>query len=233
MPRSPRIIEADEIYHVLNRSNAKVRIFETDKDYLAFEKVLFEAKEKYPIRILSYCIMPNHWHFVMQSEKDNDLPTFMRWLTQTHTQRWLAYREMIGCGHLYQGRYKSFPIQKDEHLLQVCRYVERNALRSKLVNKAEDWRWGSAWVRVSGSSKQKKILSPWPTPKPIEYLDWLNTNQPHEEDQLENVRKSVNRGQPFGLLSWIENTAEKLDLIPTLRPKGRPRTRDKKGSDPF
>ena len=223
MPRSLRIIESGAIYHVLNRSNAKVKIFETDKDYLAFESVLFEAKEKYPMRILSYCIMPNHWHFIMQPEKENDLSIFIRWLTQTHTQRWLAYREMIGQGHLYQGRYKSFPIQEDEHFLNVCRYVERNALRAKLVQKAEDWRWGSAWIREHGSLKQKNLLSPWPVSIPDGYQGLLNTNLYHEEEELADIRLSLNRGRPFGDLQWLNKITGKFNLISTVKPRGRPR----------
>lgn len=225
MPRTLRIIESDRIYHVLNRSNAKNKIFETPNDYLAFEKVLLEAKEKYPVKILSYCIMPNHWHFVIQPENPKNLSTFMAWLTQTHTQRWLAFRGMIGYGHIYQGRYKSFPIEKDEHLLQVCRYVERNALRAHLVKKAEDWRWGSAWIKMYGSKEQQNILATWPVSSPIKYLDWLNANQSHEEAELNQLRKSVNRGQPFGSLSWIEDVAGKLKLTSTIRPKGRPKRR--------
>ena len=128
MPRSLRLIEGDTVYHVLNRANARLTLFEKEKDYLAFEKVLTEAKKKYSMRILAYCIMPNHWHFLLYPHRNTDLPLFMRWLTQTHSQRWLAHRQRTGYGHLYQGRYKSFPVQKDGHFLQVARYVERNSL---------------------------------------------------------------------------------------------------------
>lgn len=223
MPRTLRIIESNITYHILNRSNAKNKIFETPTDYLAFEKVLLEAKEKYPVKIFSYCIMPNHWHFVIQPENPKHLSMFMAWLTQTHTQRWLVFRDMVGYGHLYQGRYKSFPIQKDEHFLQVCRYVERNALRANLVRKAENWRWGSAWIRTYGSKEQRKILSDWPVTCPTDYMNWLNINQSHEEDELGQLRESLNRGQPFGSLSWIKNIAGKLKLNSTIRPIGRPK----------
>lgn len=226
MPRPLRVIESDTICHVLNRSNNKIKIFESSKDYLAFENTLLEAKDKYPMRILSYCLMPNHWHFIMNPEGGNDLTKFMHWLTLTHSQRWLGYRKMVGYGHLYQGRYKSFPIQRDEHFITACRYVERNALRAKLVNRAEDWRWGSAWVRVNGSQKQKNILSPWPVSMPDGYYDLLNTDLSHEEDSLVDIRISVNRGRPFGNLQWLNKIADKLSLSSTIKPKGRP----KKGS---
>lgn len=223
MPRPPRTIEPDTVYHVLNRANGRMPIFEKEKDYLAFEKVLQEAKEKYPMRILAYCLMPNHWHFVLHPSKETDLAPFMRWLTSTHTQRWLVHRAMVGYGHLYQGRYKSFPIQKDEHFLQVCRYVERNALRAKLAARAEAWRWSSAWIRVHGSPAQQNLLSPWPVLTPGQYLDWLNESQPHEMDTLENLRLSVKRSRPFGLNDWVKDVSSKLKLVSTLNPRGRPR----------
>ena len=81
--------------------------------------------------------MPNHWHFVLWPQGDGDLSEFMRWLTVTHTQRWHAAHHTAGTGPLYQGRFKSFPIQADDHLLTVLRYVERNALRANLVERAD------------------------------------------------------------------------------------------------
>lgn len=223
MPRPPRTIEGDTVYHVLNRANARMQIFEKEKDYIAFEKIIIEAKSKFPMRILAYCLMPNHWHFVLHPQDSEDLAIFMRWLTLTHTQRWLVYRNMVGYGHLYQGRYKSFPVQKDSHFLQVCQYVERNALRAKLVNKAEEWRWGSVWIRKYGNQKQNKILSPWPISVPDDYHAHLNRKDEQESDILESVRHSVNRGKPFGSQGWIEKIAKKFKLGSTLNPRGRPR----------
>src|SRR5262249_8247 len=105
------------------------------------------------IRLLAYCVMPNHWHLVLWPHHDGDLSEFLRWLTVTHTQRWHAHHHTAGTGPLYQGRFKSFPIQADESLLSVCRYVERNPLRAGLVRQAETWRWGSLWHRVKGSGQ--------------------------------------------------------------------------------
>src|SRR3989338_7273370 len=135
MARNPRVATGNMIYHVLNRANSRERIFRKEKDYEAFERILEEGMEKYPMRILAYCLMPNHWHFIMYPVNDEDLPVFMRWLTGTHTRRWHTHYKSIGYGHLYQGRYKSFHVQKDEHFLNVARYVERNALRANLVLK--------------------------------------------------------------------------------------------------
>jgi putative transposase len=134
MARTLRQAASNMFYHVLNRANGKEKIFKKEKDYGAFVKMLFESKEKYPIKILSFCIMPNHWHFILSPHKGEDLPKFMRWLTHTHTQRYHAYYKTIGGGHVYQGRYKSFLVDRDAYFLQACRYVERNPLRAGLVN---------------------------------------------------------------------------------------------------
>ena len=131
------------IYHVLNRDNAGMTIFEQVGDYEAFEHILQEAAYRTGMRILAYCIMPNHWHMVLWPTEDGQLSRFAGWVTLTHSQRWHAYRHNAGSGHVYQGCFKSFPMQDDAHFTTVCCYVERNALRANLVKRAQDWRWCS------------------------------------------------------------------------------------------
>src|SRR5262249_41443245 len=118
--------------------NGRFAIFQKQGDYTAFERILAEALEHVPgMRLVGYCLMPNHWHLVLWPRRDGELSDFAHWLTLTHTQRWRAHRHHVGLGHLYQGRFKSFPICQDEHFLHVCRYVERNAARAGLVRRAE------------------------------------------------------------------------------------------------
>src|SRR4051812_5594584 len=126
MGRTLRAAEGGLIYHALNRGNARLAIFDDDGDYDTFERVLAEAVPRYAMRLLAYCLMPDHFHLVVWPRGDGDLSQFMRWLTLTHTQRWHAQRRSAGAGHVYQGRFKSFPVQDDGHLAIVCRYVERN-----------------------------------------------------------------------------------------------------------
>ena len=127
MPRPRRAAEGDLIYHALNRANARLALFDNEDDYAAFERVLQQAVARFDMRLLSYCLMPDHFHLLLWPREDGDLSTFMRWLTMTHTRRWHAQHGTAGTGHLYQGRYKSFPVQSDEHFLTACRYVEQNA----------------------------------------------------------------------------------------------------------
>ena len=135
MGRPHRAAAGGYAYHVLNRANARMTVFEDDADYEAFEKVLVEAVARTQTRLLAYCLMPNHWHLVVWPRNDGELSRFVGWLTLTHTQRWHAHRHSTGSGHVYQGRFKSFPIQEDEHLYSVARYVERNARRANLVRR--------------------------------------------------------------------------------------------------
>lgn len=221
MGRPLRAAVGDLVYHVLNRANARVRIFKSEADYKAFEQVLAEARERFSMRILSYCVMPNHWHMVLWPRRDGDLSRFVGWLTLTHTQRWHAHKHSTGLGHLYQGRFKSFVVQSDEHLLTVCRYVERNGLRANLVDRAEDWRWSSLWRRQFGNGEAKALLSDWPVKWPDNWL--LRVNGPETEEELRALRRSVNSSQPYGRGSWLEGTVKRLGLMSTMRPRGRPR----------
>ena len=143
---------------------------------------------------MHYCLMPNHWHFVVWPEWDGDLPAFMQQMTNTHVKRWKEHRHEIGYGHLYQGRYKCFPVETEDYFYQVVRYVERNALRANLGERAESWRWSS--FAVEREDPAFPILSTWSLPRPT---DWLqHVNQPQTEAEVAALRCSVNRGRPFG-----------------------------------
>lgn len=210
------------VYHVLNRAVARLPLFRKDADYAAFERILLEALERTPTRILAWCIMRNHWHFVIWPRKDGELTSFLRWLAHTHAMRWHVAHKTVGCGHLYQGRFKSFPVQTDEHFLTVCRYVERNALTANVVRRAEDWRWGSLWVRRSGPAELKALLSDWPVTRPRNWVKLVN--QPMTAKEIDAVRTSIIRSCPFGSEAWQQKTARRLGLMHTIRPEGRPKT---------
>jgi putative transposase len=229
MPRPLRATEGGLVYHALNRSNARLTIFDEDEDYAAFERVLGEAIARFEMRLLAYCIMPNHFHFVVWPREDGDLSRFMRWVTLTHTQRWHAYHQTAGSGHLYQGRFKSFPVQGDEHFLTLCRYVERNPVRAGLVTSAEEWRWGSLWrYRAGRKAPDGPVLTPWPVERPKNWLRRVNT--PLSPAEEEAMRQSIRRSQPFGSPEWQSETATRLGLESTFRPRGRPRKNAEKGS---
>lgn len=222
MARRPRFSPGGIAYHVMNRTWGKIDLFEDAGDYEAFERVLGEARQREEeMAVCCYCLMPNHFHLVLWPEKDGQLSRFMQWLTMTHTQRWHAHRHSAGRGHLYQSRFKSFPIKQDGHFLKVCRYVERNVLRAGLVDKAEQWPWCSLAARQQEAAQRRVIRDAWPVRRPA---DWIaRVNRPEDQKELAALRKCRDRGQPFGDEAWVLQTAGRLHLESSLRPVGRPK----------
>jgi putative transposase len=221
MGRPKRAADGGLVYHVLNRANARMTIFEKEADYAAFEEVLEEAVERTQTRLLAYCVLPNHWHLVVWPRENGELSRFTGRLKLTHTHRWHAHRHSAGSGHVYQGRFKSFPVQEDDHFYTLCRYVERNALRAHLVRRAEDWRSGSLHRWKHGPAKAKALLAAWPLARWPGWVEHVNAAQ--TEAELAAVRRSVQRGNPFGDPSWSDEMVRRLGLESTLRPQGRPK----------
>ena len=144
---------------------------------------------------------------------------FFRRLTVVHTMRWHAHDKTGGTGHLYQGRFKSFPIQTDGHLLTVMRYVERNPVRANFIELAEDWQWSSAYARLQRADERRWLAIPDDPPLPRNWRSWVNKVE--TEAELNSVRHSVKRGMPFGDDNWTRSSAVRLDLETTTRPRGR------------
>jgi putative transposase len=223
MPRRARSIVGGYAYHVLNRANGRLRLFRKEADFAAFERVMEQAFERIPLRILGYTLMGNHWHFVVwpRQRQHEQVSEFFRWLSVTHSQRWHAHHGTSGMGHVYQGRFKSFPIAADEHLLAVLRYIERNPLRAGLVERAEDWRWSSLHRRTYGTPDDRALLAE--SPVPLGRLWRQHVNEPQSEAELAAIRRSITRGQPFGSDAWREKVTQQLGLEHTFRPRGRPK----------
>ena len=216
MPRTARASAGGYCYHVINRGNARTRVFHKAGDYEAFLGMMAEASVRTPLRVLSYCLMPNHFPLVLWPEGDGDLSRWMQWLLTAHVRRY--HRHYDSGGHVWQGRFKAFPIQEETHLLQVIRYVERNPLRAGLVDRSEKWRW---------SSLSRVNLTPTlaPGPVPVERgLAWLKTvNAPMTDAEVAKIRESVRRDRPLGDDVWVKETASSLGLESSLRSPGRPR----------
>lgn len=225
MPRTGRSAPPGLAHHVINRGNDRKRVFHKVGDYLAFLRFMFEAQAKVPMRILAFCLMPNHFHLVLWPETVEALSAYMHRLMNLHVHSYRHHYGTVGHGHIWQSRFKNFPIQHDLHLLRVLRYVEANALRASLVRRAEDWSWSSladprddAWPELTAS----------PIPRPDDWLDFVNESVNGSE--LERIRFSARRGAPYGEPEWTERTAKAHGLEFTLRPQGRPRKDTQPGS---
>ena len=204
-------------YHVLNRGNGRARVFHDADDYHHFVRLLRQVCSRLPLRVIGLCLMPNHFHLVLWPRGDDDLSTWMQWLLTAQVH---GYRQRYkGSGHVWQGRFKAFPIEEGEHLLTVLRYVERNALRAGLVARAEEWAWTSlpGWLQPS----LLPWLDPGPVPRPAGWLEYVQT--PQTEAELAALRRSVERGAPYGSPTWVERTAVQLGLESSLQSPGRPR----------
>ena len=218
MPRTARASIGGICYHVLNRGNARQAVFHEDEDYQRFVELVQGACARVPMRVLAWCLMSNHFHLALWPQADDELSRWMQWLLTSHVRR--CHSRYRSSGHVWQGRFKAFPIQQDQHLLTVMRCVERNPLRAGLVSRTEQWPWSS--LAALSQSVVQSFLHPGPLPRQDDWVGWVN--QPQSEAELAALRTSVERGAPFGSERWQKRTARRMGLEFTLRPRGRPRT---------
>jgi putative transposase len=218
MPRAARIAPGGLVYHVLNRANGRTRLFRKPADYEMFVETLGEAIQRMPMRMLGFCVMPDHWHLLLWPRKDGDLSNFLRWLTNTHVRRFHQRHNSFGQGHIYQGRFKSFPVQ-EENVPPLLRYIESNPVRSKLVKHPGKWAWSSLTCRQTPQAKLP-LLSAGPVQRPKNWATLVA--KPLDEATLQAARTSVIRGRPFGDANWTAKQARKLGLQFSLNPRGRP-----------
>ncbi len=221
MPRVKRITKGGIAYHVLNRANGRLRIFKRDLDFIAFENILAEGIARFGMRLCGYCIMSNHWHLLLWPPADDTMVNFMRWITLTHTQRWHAAHGTTGIGHVYQGPYKSFPIQSNWRYLKAMQYIEANPIRAGLIDNAADWQWSSFIHRVGAGIAKPFKLDPGPVSLSQNWSQLVN--QPLEQDHTDELENCVNRGCPYGQKEWVTEIVEQFNLQSTLRSRGRPR----------
>jgi putative transposase len=210
------------VFHVMNRGARRLELFQHADEYQLFLQAFAEAHERVAVDVFAYCLMPNHFHFILRPRRDGQLAEFMRLGTVTHSVRWHWRRGSSGGGCVYQGRYRAFPIQTDRYFLNACSYVEGNPLRSSLVSRAEEWPWSS----LSARSRNCDVLPlhEWPILRPANWAELVN--QRHSADDLTRIRRSLLRGRPLGDADWSLSVATSLRLS-TGRSAGRPRNKDR------
>ena len=224
MARRRRFTQAGYVYHVLNRSAKSARLFETPDDYSAFEELLIDARLKFSMRTIAYCAMPTHWHLLLWPNKDRALSRYAKWLEATHAARWHKARGSVGRGAVYQGRFKSIPVETGRHLYWVWRYVERNPLRANLVAQADLWRWSSLWWRVNDATNAP--FDAGPVPLPSDWREWIAA--PQTQGELKVFRHHLESGEAFGSKAWCKSHFKAAGA------RGRPFTKtEKMGSDPI
>jgi putative transposase len=196
-----------------------MRLFHKARDYAAFEHVLTEGSARYPVELLIYCVMPNHWQFGRASANGRGLGAVDGLGGRDACAGTTNTTTAVG-GHLYQGRFKSFPVAEEDYFLALCRCVEANPLRAEFVKRVEQWQWSGLWRRFHGS--EGLHLSEWPVAQPRNWV--ARVNRELNEEQLEGIRSCVQRGRPLGTEPWGQQTADRLGLRFTLWGPDRPRT---------
>lgn len=225
MGRAPRKDLGGYTYHITNRGVKLKPIFRSDDDYHDFALTLIEMVERFEPRLLGFCVLPKHWHLVMTTRRDGDLVKAMSWLSITHSARWHLRPRRKGTGGIYEGRYRSFPVQDNSALLDILRFVESHPKRSQLCDKSIEWKWASAFQRAHSdpqtpaSAKSLSIETP-PVAIPANWNECLDEELSHI--QLSAIIQSIERGRPYGDSDWVTKVAKRMSLESTLRPRGRP-----------
>lgn len=178
MGRTRRITAPNAVHHVVNRGNRKTAIFLKRGDYRAFVRILAEAGRKYRMRLLSFCVMKNHWHLVLWPDHDVSISAYMHWVTSTHVRRYHQHYGLTGTGHLYQDRYRNRICRDERGVLAVMRYVEANPLTAGLVKRAQDWEWSSLRIRERGDADG--LLSAGPVSLPENWTAHVNLTTPQD-----------------------------------------------------
>lgn len=140
MARPLRIEYAGAVYHITSRGNERKKIYCAEDDRALFLSILQRVNHKYHWYCHAYCLMDNHYHLIIETP-DGNLSKGMRQLNGVYTQAYNRLHNRVG--HIFQGRYKAIVIEKESHLLEVCRYVVLNPVRAEMVKKPEEWRWSS------------------------------------------------------------------------------------------
>jgi putative transposase len=176
MPRQPRVLKANRVYHVYNRRTDRQRLFPSPRAYDEFLHLLEIGRERYNVRICAFCAMETHWHqgiWIRDEDGVTAAAKYLRWLSSIHALRFRSASDTRGHGHVYQDRYKSLVVNDDDHYLTLVRYIEANPVVAGLVDRAERWPWSSLAERVSG---RRRILDDGPVPLPENWADIVNAS---------------------------------------------------------
>lgn len=158
MSRPLRIEYPQAVYHVTSRGNARSKIFADEHDKEQFLEVFASVVKRYNWLCHAYCLMDNHYHILIETP-DSNLSMGMRQLNGVYTQEY--NRRHSKPGHLFQGRYKSVLVQKENYLLELCRYIVLNPVRAKMVNRPEDWKWSSYMATAGLRDVPKHLTVDW------------------------------------------------------------------------
>ncbi len=231
MPRQARLVLPNCPHHVIQRGHNRQVVFAGDNDYLFYLHTLQEWKTELGCKVYAYCLMTNHVHLVIDPGDDPDnLALLMKRVAGRQTR--FANTMEKRSGSLWEGRYKSSPINASEYLLACCRYVELNPLRAGMVDDPGQYRWSSCPTKVSTAIQTWLDLDPFylglgesPIQRAEQYATWLRATVPESEWKL--IREATQRGQLTANGKFAREISEKVGRCLELRGPGRPRKEEK------
>ncbi|PHR53871.1 MAG: transposase [Arcobacter sp.] len=219
MPRVARALADDQIYHIINRGNRREKIFHDEYDFTKILELFSKAKDRFRIKIYAYCLMDNHYHLVLYTEYGKSLSECMQWIGTSYVRYY--NKRYKTSGHLWQGRYKSFIVQKESYFISLIKYVEANPLRANIVKDASEYKYSSL---IQRDRKEQNLLDALPVEIPSNWIDFVNDVE--KESDIEIIRNSINRQAPLGEQGWQEIMCERYGIESSIRARGRPKKDD-------
>jgi len=226
MPRQPRLVVAGYPHHIILRGNNRSAIFYDDEDRRFFINCLKEAKEKTKSKIYAWCFMPNHIHLLIEPKTERGLGNMMQSLGRRYVQ--YINKKHQRTGTLWEGRFKSSLVSKDEYLLACSCYIELNPVRAKIVKRLEDYLWSSYGYKAEGRKDSfldedpiYKDLGKTPKERQLNYKEWIRKSLSDKELNL--IRTATQKGSIFGDKEFFEKIAKLLGRDIVLRLRGRPK----------
>ena len=231
MPRQSRLVLPNCPHHIIQRGHNRQVVFTGDDDYLYYLDNLREWKTELGCKVYAYCLMTNHVHLVIDPGSD---PEKLGLLMKRVTGRQTRYTNKMKkrSGSLWEGRYKSSPIEANEYLLACCRYVELNPVRAGMVDDPTKYRWSSCPAKVDCSQKTWLDLDPFylslgtsAAERAENYAAWLRESTPDSELKL--IRDATQQGRLTAGEKFVREIADKIGRRLNLRKQGRPRKDEK------
>ena len=228
MPRIARVVAPGYPHHITQRGTNRTSIFLGDDDRTFFLLTLNQWTQRTGTRVWAYCLMDNHFHLLLQPLNVEGLGKCLHGATFRYAQYF--NRKYSRTGRLWENRYFSCPVDKDEYLWSVVRYIERNPIRAKRTAWVEDWKWSSARSHINGALD-----------KVINLFDWLDKSErseyarfvSQEDAKDDHIRKATSTGRPLGSPTFLEILERQLGRSLKSNKRGRPPAKKKGGCPRF
>ncbi len=227
MGRAPRITEGGFVYYVVCRGLDGLVLFNSKAECETFEGILRESVMKWEPRVLAFALHASEWHILAMPRKDGDLSRWIAWVTSVHSMRNKSLRAGTASNGLYERRFRSFPVQDNERLIDAILWIESGFTVAEAAEGEDASKTGAhGMIQSSYSTRILTVSRDWISLPPVALpADWSErVLQGLNRGSAEQIVNSIDRGAPYGDAAWVTKMATRFKLESTLRPRGRPRT---------